>query len=135
MKIEVLDLHNWKYLVLQDLHMKIMIISEFIIHLILKWLCQCTNQAKLDKLVTCSTTIPISRSCQGWAATDLLDKDERILSFKRGVGRVSWTSSLFSSLIFKHMTQKKQQKLRSNVSDDSIRVKLVLDHKKCFRKT
>lgn len=31
--------------------------------------------------------VPISRSCQGCAATDLLDKDERILSFSRGVGR------------------------------------------------
>lgn len=30
------------------------------------------------------STLPISRSCQGWAATDLLDIEERILSFNRG---------------------------------------------------
>jgi len=43
--------------------------------------------------------IPISRSCHGWAATDLLDKDERILSLRRGAGRCSLWLSLVSSLI------------------------------------
>ena len=67
-----------------------------------------------------SRKVPISRSCQGWAATDLLDSDERILSFKRGAGRSSLASSPFP-LIFKDMTKKKQN---IYMDDKTIHVKL-----------
>lgn len=73
------------------------------------WISSKIQNTKSMQKLNYKWLLPISRSCHGCAATDRLDKDERILSLRRGAGRCSLWFSFASSLIWKNHIYKRYE--------------------------